>query len=63
MKKKIRKWYLAMMGGCAMVGSILGLTLIYLIKGQFNFSVLLGALAGTVILVLINVAIVHLKKI
>ncbi|SHG71297.1 hypothetical protein [Ornithinibacillus halophilus] len=61
-KKKIQKWNLAFMAVCTMVGVLLGLTLIYIVKGQFNFSVLLGALTASAILIIINVIKVHLKK-
>ena len=62
MKKMFQKWFLAFMGASVLVGSILGLTLMYFIKGQFNFSVLLGALTGAAILIIINVIIIHLIK-
>jgi len=62
MKKKFQKWYLVFMGASVLVGSILGLTLMYFIKGQFSFTVLLGALTGAAILIIINVIIVHLIK-
>ena len=35
---------------------------IYIIKGQFDFSALLGTFTGAAILIIINVAIVHLIK-
>jgi uncharacterized membrane protein YeaQ/YmgE (transglycosylase-associated protein family) len=62
MKKKFQKWYLAFMGAFALVGSILGLTIMYIIKRQFNFSALLGSLTGASILIIINLIIVFLRK-
>ena len=61
-KKKIQKWILAFMAVWVMLVSILVQTFIYIIKGQFDFSALLGTFTGAAILIIINVAIVHLIK-
>ena len=62
MKKKIQKWILAFMAVWVMLVSILVQTFIYIITGQFDFSALLGVLTGAAILIIINIAIVHLIK-
>ena len=54
---------LAFMAVWVMLVSILIQTIIYIIKGQFDFSALLGTLIGALILIIINVAIVHLIKV
>jgi len=63
MKKRFQKWYLALFGCLYIVSSILGVSLVYIIKGKFNFGVLLGAITGALILIIINIILVFLKKI
>ncbi|MBE6905405.1 hypothetical protein [Marasmitruncus massiliensis] len=62
MKNKVRKWFLALLGGVNVVGSILGASLFYMMNGKFNVSVILGSLTGASALLIINVAIVFLRK-
>ena len=62
MRNQIRKWVLALLGGVHVVGSILGASLFYMVNGKFNVSVILGSLTGASALLIINVAIVILKK-
>lgn len=62
MKKKMQKWYLAILSAVYIVGSLLGVFIAYIIKGKFNYYVFLGSLAGALILIIINIVIVFLKK-
>lgn len=62
MKKKMQKWYLALMGGAYIVGTLLGVSLAYIFKGNFNINVFLWSSIGALILLFINVAMVLLKK-
>ena len=62
MRKKLQKWGLAVMAVFSMIGAILGITLVYIFRGHFNISALLGAFAGTMILIMINIIKVSLKK-
>ncbi len=62
MRKKIQKWFLAFLGGVNIVGSILGVSIFYIINGEFNVGVILGSLTGALVLLLINAAVVFVKK-
>lgn len=62
MKKKLQKWNLAFSAICGMAGAIIGLIIFYIVKGEFNFSSLLGFLTASAILIIINVIKVLLKK-
>ncbi|AIF42937.1 hypothetical protein [Virgibacillus sp. SK37] len=62
MKKELQKWNLAFMAVCIMFGAIIGLIIIYVITGEFNFSSLLGFITGATILFIINVIKVLVKN-
>lgn len=62
MKKILQKWNLAFIAVCTVLGSIIGLTIIYLTTGKFNVSSLLGFLTGATILLVINIIKVLIKK-
>lgn len=62
MRERLKKWTLTLIAGGYYVGSLLGMTLTYIIKGEFNISNLLWSLAGALILISINTAMVYLKK-
>lgn len=58
----MKKWYLAILGGAYIASSLLGVSIAYIIKGKFNFGVFLWSLIGSLILIIINVAMVFLKR-
>lgn len=62
MKKKIQKWNMAFQAIVIMLGAIVGLSIVYFVKGEFYFSVLLGFLAGAGILIVINIIKVCIKN-
>ncbi|WP_440896614.1 hypothetical protein ACS127_00985 [Amphibacillus sp. Q70] len=62
MKKKYSKWTLAVSAIFIFIGSLLGQIIIYFIKGEFNYSAILGSLAGALPIILINALYVYFKK-
>ncbi|MEO4052282.1 hypothetical protein [Solibacillus sp. CAU 1738] len=62
MKMQIQKWNLAFVAVSTVIGGLLGQTIIYSIKGEFSFSVILGFLTGATILIVINIIKIYLKK-
>lgn len=62
MKKKLQKWDLAFIAVFIVLGSTIGLTIIYVITGEFNLSSLLGFLTGATILIIINIIKVLINK-
>ncbi|WP_010271461.1 hypothetical protein [Paenibacillus senegalensis] len=62
MRKNMEKWNLTFRAINVLVGVILGLSIVYFIKEEFNLSILLGALTGTVILTVTNIMKALLKR-
>lgn len=62
MKKKYNNWTLAISAVFIFIGSWLGQIIIYFIKGEFNYSAILGSLAGVLPIILINALYVYFKK-
>jgi len=58
----MEKWNLTFRAINMLVGVILGLTIVYIIKEEFDLNVLLGAITGIVILIVINVIKIWLKR-
>ncbi|GIO20574.1 hypothetical protein J18TS1_36740 [Oceanobacillus oncorhynchi subsp. incaldanensis] len=62
MNKHLQPWVWAVVGSIGFITSLLVKTIIYLFTGQFDFSGLLGLLAGLFIIIIINIIIVKTKK-
>jgi len=62
MKKKLQKWNLALSALGGILGTFIGLTIIYLTTGKFDLSLLLGALTAVTIIIIINMVKVLIKK-
>src|SRR5699024_549368 len=62
MKKKLQEWNLALSALGGILGTFIGLTIIYLTTGKFDLSLLLGALTAVTIIIIINMVKVLIKK-
>ena len=62
MKKKLTKWNMTFQAMCILLGAIVGLTLFYVVKGDFNISVLFGFFVGAILLTTMNFIKVRIKK-
>lgn len=62
MRKDSEKWNVTFRAINVLAGIILGLTIVYIIKEEFNLNVLLGALTGIILLIVVNVMKVRLKS-
>ncbi|MDM8101822.1 MULTISPECIES: hypothetical protein [Oceanobacillus] len=62
MNKHLQPWVWTVVGSIGFITSLLVKTIIYLFTGQFDFSGLLGLLAGLFIIIIINIIIVKTKK-
>lgn len=62
MKKKRIKWNMTFQAICILLGAIVGLSIIYIVNGDFNFSVLLGFTVGAILLITMNIVKVRIKK-
>lgn len=56
------KWHLTFRAVRILVGFVLGLTLVSVIRGEFNLSVLLGAIAAVCILFIANLIKIRMQK-
>lgn len=62
MKRSLQQWNLALIALGGILGTFIGLTIIYLTTGKFDISLLLGALTAATIIIIINIVKVLIKK-
>lgn len=62
MKQKLQTWNLAFMALSGILGTFIGMTIIYFTTGKFDISLLLGALTAATIIIIVNIVKVLVKK-